>query len=85
MRKLNERGAVAAEFALLLPVLLTILFGIIEFGMIMSSAWKLDRRTSKARERLRSENLSRTRCVCDRTGSFSARYVAPRVSICSKP
>lgn len=35
MRKLNERGGVAAEFALLLPVLLTILFGIIEFGMIM--------------------------------------------------
>ena len=35
MRKPNERGAVAAEFALLLPVLLTILFGIIEFGMIM--------------------------------------------------
>ncbi len=37
MRKLNDRGAVAAEFALLLPVLLTILFGIIEFGMIMYS------------------------------------------------
>jgi Flp pilus assembly protein TadG len=35
MKKLNERGAVAAEFALLLPVLLIILFGIIEFGMIM--------------------------------------------------
>ena len=35
MRRLNERGAAAAEFALLLPVLLTILFGIIEFGMIM--------------------------------------------------
>ena len=37
MRKLNERGAVAAEFALLLPVLLTILYGTIEFGMIMYS------------------------------------------------
>ena len=37
MRMLNERGAVATEFALLLPVLLTILFGIIEFGMIMYS------------------------------------------------
>jgi Flp pilus assembly protein TadG len=36
-RTRDERGAVAAEFALLLPVLLTILFGTIEFGMIMYS------------------------------------------------
>lgn len=35
LRKLNERGVVAAEFALLLPVFLLILFGIIEFGMLM--------------------------------------------------
>lgn len=32
---LNERGVVAAEFALLLPVFLMILFGTIEFGMLM--------------------------------------------------
>jgi Flp pilus assembly protein TadG len=37
MRRLNERGAVAAEFALLLPVFMIILFGTIEFGMIMYS------------------------------------------------
>lgn len=35
MRKLNERGAAATEFAILLPVFLMILFGIIEFGMMM--------------------------------------------------
>ncbi|NGZ02196.1 MAG: pilus assembly protein [Nitrospira sp. WS238] len=35
LRKQNDRGAVAAEFALLLPVFLLILFGIIEFGMLM--------------------------------------------------
>ena len=37
MRRLNERGAVAAEFALLLPVFMILLFGTIEFGMIMYS------------------------------------------------
>jgi Flp pilus assembly protein TadG len=35
MKKLNERGAVAVEFALLLPVVLLILFSIIDFGMMM--------------------------------------------------
>lgn len=35
MRKLNEQGIAAAEFALVLPVLLLLLFGTIEFGMMM--------------------------------------------------
>lgn len=35
VKKMNEQGAVAVEFALLLPVVLLILFGIIDFGMMM--------------------------------------------------
>jgi Flp pilus assembly protein TadG len=35
MQKWNDQGVVAAEFALLLPVLLLLLFGTMEFGMVM--------------------------------------------------
>lgn len=35
MKKPDERGVSAVEFALLLPVLVLILFGIIEFGLIL--------------------------------------------------
>lgn len=35
MKKPDERGVSAVEFALLLPVLVLIIFGIIEFGLII--------------------------------------------------
>ena len=35
MKKRNERGAVAAEFAIVLPVLLLMIIGTMEFGLMM--------------------------------------------------
>jgi Flp pilus assembly protein TadG len=51
MTRFNERGASAVEFALVLPVLMLILFGSIEFGMVMYSREVL---TNASREGARS-------------------------------
>ena len=51
MKRFGERGAAAVEFAILLPVLMLILFGIIEFGMIMYSREVI---TNASREGARS-------------------------------
>jgi Flp pilus assembly protein TadG len=46
-RKARDRGSVAVEFALVLPVLLLILFGIIDFGRALNAQIEL---TGAARE-----------------------------------
>ncbi len=51
----NERGATLAEFALVLPVLLMILFGIIEFGLAFGRSQAIE---AAAREAGRLASLS---------------------------
>lgn len=53
----SDRGAGLAEFALVLPVLLIILFGIIEFGLAWSRSQAV---TAAAREGGRLASLSST-------------------------
>lgn len=57
MIRLNERGASAVEFALLLPVLMLVLFGTIEFGMVMYSREVL---TNASREGARAGIVQQT-------------------------
>jgi Flp pilus assembly protein TadG len=54
-RLLGERGAAAVEFALVAPVLLMLLFGIIEFGKTMNTQATL---SSAAREGARTMALA---------------------------
>jgi Flp pilus assembly protein TadG len=56
----SERGAAAAEFALLLPVILTILLGTMEFGMIMYGREVV---TNASREGARAGIIMRTPAV----------------------
>ena len=54
---MSERGAILAEFVLVLPVLLMILFGIIEFGVAFSRSQAI---SAAAREAGRLASLSTT-------------------------
>jgi len=54
---LTERGAALVEFAVVLPVLLMVLFGIIEFGIAYTEAQAIE---ATAREAARLASLSST-------------------------
>ncbi len=53
-RKARDRGATAVEFALVLPLLLLLVFGIIDFGRALNAQITL---TQAAREGARLEAL----------------------------
>lgn len=53
-RSSRDRGAAAVEMALLLPILLIIIFGIIDFGRMLNAQVTL---TEAAREGARAESL----------------------------
>lgn len=55
MRKDSQRGAVAVEFALLLPILVVLVMGIMEFGRAYNAQITL---THSARESVRSMAIS---------------------------
>lgn len=46
---MDQRGVAAVEFALLLPVLIMVLFGIIEFGIALSRQQVLDTASREGR------------------------------------
>src|SRR6266699_2915884 len=56
----RDRGAVAVEFALLLPMLLLLLFGIIDFGRALNAQITL---TQAAREGARLASLNQPNVV----------------------
>ena len=37
MKRKNQRGGAAVEFALVLPILLALLFGTVQFGWLMNN------------------------------------------------
>lgn len=84
MRRLSERGAVAVEFALLLPVLLLILLGIMEFGRGYSAQIAL---SQSARESARIMAITDDAAAARSAATSSAGLLDPAlmtVSIASR-
>jgi Flp pilus assembly protein TadG len=59
-RTASERGAAAVEFALVVPVLVLILFGIISYGLVFAQSLSL---SNSARQAARSGVIEGTTCT----------------------
>ncbi|WP_299167109.1 TadE/TadG family type IV pilus assembly protein [uncultured Arthrobacter sp.] len=73
MNRDKERGAAAVEFAILLPVLLLLLLGIMEFGRAYNAQIAL---TNAAREGARVMAISNVRLDAEKTAQEAASTLA---------
>jgi Flp pilus assembly protein TadG len=65
----NERGQTMTEFAFVLPILLVVLFGIIQFGIIFNNYVALtDAARAASRKGAVSRNASNPKGDCESTG-----------------
>jgi Flp pilus assembly protein TadG len=67
-RQTSERGSAAVEFALVLPLLMLLLFGIIDFGRMLNAEITL---TTAAREGARATSLFGADAGADRVADAS--------------
>lgn len=87
MSKKHERGSAAVEFAIILPVLLSLALGIVEFGYVFNQQISL---TQAAREGARaySLNYANTSFVLNNSVQAAAPALGPvtstATSTCSK-
>jgi Flp pilus assembly protein TadG len=77
VEKSTERGAVAVEFALLAPVLIMILLGIMEFGRAYNVQVTL---TSAAREGVRSMAINNSQTTARAATKNAAAQLSPALA-----
>ncbi|MBV1852177.1 TadE/TadG family type IV pilus assembly protein [Catellatospora tritici] len=81
MASRRDRGAAAAELAMVLPLLMLILFGIIDFGLLLKAQISV---TEAAREGARAATIDTTRpnAAADRVALVDPAYKAVVTAAC---
>ncbi|WP_461172049.1 pilus assembly protein [Arthrobacter sp. Z1-9] len=74
MNKFSERGAAAVEFALLVPILIMLVFGIMEFGRAYNVQISL---TNAAREAARSMAITKNEDAARTAAKNAALHLIP--------
>lgn len=77
MSRGSERGAVAVEFALLAPVLIMLLLGIMEFGRAYNAQVTL---TNAAREGVRSMAINNSQLTARTSAKNAAAQMSPTLT-----
>jgi hypothetical protein len=78
MSRSPERGAVAVEFAILLPLMLLLLIGMVEFGRVFSTQIVV---TNSAREGARTMAITSEVAQAKSATSIAASSLSPRLDI----
>jgi len=86
-RRRDERGASAVEFALILPIFLMLLFGIIDFGYMINRGSMLN---NAARDAAREASLNATKVQVEQVARAATAQVGDTSNVfitvtCKKP
>lgn len=78
----NEKGATAIEFAMVAPVLIWLMFGVIEFGILMATQSALEGAASKAARMYKAQarsnnNGANANAIHNRVARYTRGLVAP--------
>lgn len=82
MSRRSERGAAAVEFAIVVPILITLLLGIMEFSRVYNAQAEL---SAAAREAVRVTAMADRTASAQATAQINARTAAKNTAVSLQP
>jgi Flp pilus assembly protein TadG len=84
-RRKNDHGAAALEFALVLPILIVVVFGIIDYGVVFAQNLALSNAARQAARFGAVEGRTCSQIISEATGTISGEMIAYKSSNLTTP